>query len=81
MEENNVPVTEHKRTLSRGLTIKRGAKMLKSTFGLATVNHQYTEEERQILNSYQSLDYMPPHSKVGKRTIVGNSEYPECCKM
>jgi chloride channel 7 len=38
--------------------------MLKSTFGLATVNHQYTDEERQILNSYQSLDYMPPHSKV-----------------
>ena len=38
--------------------------MLKSTFGLATVNHQYSAEERQVLNSYQSLDYMPPHSKV-----------------
>ena len=37
---------------------------LKSTFGLAVVNHNYTEEERQILNSYQSLEYMPPHSKV-----------------
>ncbi len=38
--------------------------MLKSTFGLAAVNHQYTEEERQVLNSYQSLEYLPPHSKV-----------------
>ena len=38
--------------------------MLKSTFGLAAVNHQYTTEERQILNSYQSLEYLPPHSKV-----------------
>ena len=25
---------------------------------------QYTDEERQILNSYQSLEYLPPHSKV-----------------
>ena len=38
--------------------------MLKSTFGFASVNHQYTEEERQVLNSYQSLEYLPPHSKV-----------------
>ena len=38
--------------------------MLKSTFGLAAVNHQYTEQERQVLNSYQSLEYLPPHSKV-----------------
>lgn len=39
--------------------------MLKSAkFGLATVNHQYSDEEKQILHSYQSLDYMPPHSKV-----------------
>ncbi|CAB4064747.1 unnamed protein product [Lepeophtheirus salmonis] len=37
---------------------------LKSTFGLAAVNHNYTPEERQILNSYQSLEYLPPHSKV-----------------
>ena len=37
---------------------------LKSTFGLAVVNHNYTEDERQVLNSYQSLEYMPPHSKV-----------------
>ena len=37
---------------------------LKSTFGLAVVNHNYTEEERQVLNSYQSLEFMPPHSKV-----------------
>jgi len=38
--------------------------MLKSRFGLAAVNHQYSEEERQVLNSYQSLEYLPPHSKV-----------------
>lgn len=37
---------------------------LKSTFGFTTVNHYYTEEERQVLNSYQSLEYLPPHSKV-----------------
>jgi chloride channel 7 len=36
----------------------------KSALGLAAVNHQYTDEERQILNSYQSLEYLPPHSKV-----------------
>ena len=43
---------------------KRIKMALKSTFGLAVVNHNYTEEERQVLNSYQSLEYMPPHSKV-----------------
>lgn len=37
---------------------------LKSTFGFTTVNHNYTEAERQILNSYHSLEYLPPHSKV-----------------
>ena len=36
----------------------------KSALGLAAVNHQYSDEERQILNSYQSLEYLPPHSKV-----------------
>ena len=40
---------------------------LKSTFGLAVVNHNYTEEERQVLNSYQSLEFMPPHSKVSTK--------------
>ena len=42
---------------------------LKSTFGLAVVNHNYTEEERQVLNSYQSLEFMPPHSKVYHKKI------------
>jgi len=37
---------------------------LKSTFGFTTVNHNYTESERQVLNSYHSLEYLPPHSKV-----------------
>jgi len=29
-----------------------------------TVNHQYTQGERAILNSYDSQDYFPPHSRV-----------------
>ena len=29
-----------------------------------SVNHQYSEEERKLLNSYNSMDYLPPHSKV-----------------
>ena len=51
---------------------------LKSTFGFTKINHHYTEEERQVcsftmfedsthvqvLNSYHSLEYLPPHSKV-----------------
>jgi chloride channel 7 len=49
-------------TKQRRFSVKKMA--LKSTFGFATVNHNYTEEERQILNSYHSLEYLPPHSKV-----------------
>ncbi len=37
---------------------------LRTRFGFAAVNHLYTEEEKQILNGYQSLEYLPPHSKV-----------------
>ena len=47
---------------SRRFSVKKMA--LKSTFGFTTVNHNYTEAERQILNSYHSLEYLPPHSKV-----------------
>lgn len=47
-----------------GMGRKSARNMLKSTFGLASVNHQYSEKERQVLNSYQSLEYLPPHSKV-----------------
>lgn len=32
----------------------------------AYVNHKYTEKEREILRKYESLDYLPPHSKVYK---------------
>ena len=37
---------------------------LRTRFGFAAVNHLYTDEEKQILQSYQSLEYLPPHSKV-----------------
>lgn len=37
---------------------------LRTKFGFAAVNHLYTDEEKQILQSYQSLEYLPPHSKV-----------------
>ncbi|KAG1682671.1 Chloride channel protein A [Nymphon striatum] len=33
-------------------------------FESAYVNHQYTESERKTLGTYESLDYLPPHSKV-----------------
>ena len=29
------------------------------------VNHKYTEQEREVLGSYDSMDYLPPHSQVG----------------
>ena len=29
------------------------------------VNHKYTEKEREVLGSYDSMDYLPPHSQVG----------------
>lgn len=54
----------HKRSPLRRTYTLRASRMLKSSFGLAAVNHQYSEEERQVLNSYQSLEYLPPHSKV-----------------
>ena len=28
------------------------------------VNHKYTEKEREVLGSYDSMDYLPPHSQV-----------------
>lgn len=27
-------------------------------------NHKYTEQERDVLASYESVDYLPPHSHV-----------------
>ena len=45
--------------------VGRAVKMaLRTRFGFAAVNHLYTEEEKQILHGYQSLEYLPPHSKV-----------------
>ena len=29
------------------------------------VNHKYTEKESEVLGSYDSMDYLPPHSQVG----------------
>ena len=63
----------------RKFSMKRMA--LKSKFGFTKINHNYTEEERQVgkychqlkkyqhlqvLDSYHSLEYLPPHSKVSK---------------
>ncbi|XP_013787955.2 chloride channel protein D-like, partial [Limulus polyphemus] len=36
----------------------------------AYVNHKYTEKEREILARYESLDYLPPHSKVYRDWIT-----------
>ena len=30
------------------------------------VNHHYTEEEREKLGTFESVDYLPPHSAVYK---------------
>jgi hypothetical protein len=62
-------------TKQRRFSVKKMA--LKSTFGFATVNHNYTEEERQILNSYHSLEYLPPHSKVERERGRNSHEYSQ----
>ena len=28
------------------------------------VNHSYTDQEKEVLASYESVDYLPPHSHV-----------------
>ena len=33
------------------------------------VNHRYTEQERETLSSFESLDYLPSHSMVYKQWI------------
>ena len=33
------------------------------------VNHQYTEQEKEFLASYESVDYLPPHSHVYENWI------------
>lgn len=33
------------------------------------VNHHYTEEERQKLGTFESVDYLPPHSAVYKNWL------------
>ena len=33
-------------------------------FESAFVNHRYTSEEKRTLASYESLDYLPPHSQA-----------------
>ena len=33
------------------------------------VNHHYTEEEREKLATFESVDYLPPHSAVYKVTV------------
>lgn len=35
-------------------------------FESAYVNHSYTEEEKQQLATFESVDYLPPHSAVYK---------------
>ena len=32
-----------------------------------SVNYKYNEEERKLLNSFDSMDYLPPHSKVSSQ--------------
>ena len=40
----------------------------KTLFTKATsVNYKYNEEERKLLNSFDSMDYLPPHSKVSSQ--------------
>ena len=43
------------------MMMMEGSKMFTKA---TSVNHQYSEEERKLLNSYNSMDYLPPHSKV-----------------
>jgi len=38
-------------------------------FESVNVNHRYTEDERKILAGYESVDYMPSHSKVYKQWL------------
>ena len=43
------------------MMMMEGSKMFTKA---TSVNHQYSEEERKLLNSYNSMDYLPPHSQV-----------------
>ena len=49
----------------------QGAKMFTKA---TSVNHTYSEEERKLLNSYNSMDYLPPHSQVSRLTFIGREE-------
>ena len=43
--------------------VVEGSKMFTKA---TSVNRKYSEEEKKLLNSYNSMDYMPPHSQVSK---------------
>ncbi|KXJ16127.1 chloride channel protein D [Exaiptasia diaphana] len=38
-------------------------------FESAYVNHKYTDEEKEQLATYESVDYLPPHSSVYKKWL------------
>ena len=44
------------------------------------VNHKYTEKEREVLGSYDSMDYLPPHSQVGQSHVPLKSSLFPCQK-
>ena len=43
--------------------VVEGSKMFTKA---TSVNRKYSEEEKKLLNSYNSMDYLPPHSQVSK---------------
>ena len=48
------------------------------------VNHKYTDEEKQQLQTFESVDYLPPHSAVYKvslsqRAQGESSPEKDCC--
>lgn len=47
-------------------TSKHGFFQRGREFESAHVNHSYTQEEREKLATFESVDYLPPHSTVYK---------------
>ena len=64
LEEDELKVTMEKATNYETLpVVMESSKMFTKA---TSANPKYSEEERKLLNSYHSMDYLPPHSQVTK---------------
>ena len=61
LEQEEEEEMMEKATNNESQQVVQGTKMFTKA---TSVNRTYSEEERQLLNSYDSMDYLPPHSQV-----------------